>query len=199
MIKSFIINHSIKMISDMNKYSQDELEQIKYGLEGIYVTITKVVVILLASAFLNIFKEALIFLILFNFLRVFAFGLHASKSIWCWISSSLSFLLIPFICKNITFPLVFFIISSCISLISFCLYAPADTIKRPLINARKRKRYKILSICLAMLYIILIFNINNNLFKNLLTFALILQTILILPITYKIFNLSYNNYKNYKE
>ena len=199
MIKSFIIDHSINIVSETNKYNKEQLEQIKYGLEGIYVTITKIVVILLISVILGLFKEAILLLLFFNGLRIVAFGLHASKSIWCWISSSISFLLIPFICKYITFPLIFFIISSAISLISFYLYAPADTIKRPLINSKKRKIYKILSICIGIIYIILIFSINNSLIKNLLTFSLILETILILPITYKIFKLSYNNYKNYKE
>ena len=52
---------------------------------------------------------------------------------------------------------------------------------------------------LAIIYIVLIFTINNYLIKNLLTFALILESILILPITYKIFKLPYNNYLKYKQ
>ena len=199
MIKSFVINNSMNLVNSLNKYDKEQQEEIKYGIESIYIAISKVVVILFISFILGLFKEAILFLLLFNVLRIAAFGLHASKSLYCWISSSISFLLIPYLCKTFEFPILFYIISSIISLISFVLFAPADTIKRPLINAKKRKIYKVLSIIFSIIYIILIFTINNLLIKNMLYFSLLLETVLIIPITYKIFKLPYNNYKNYKE
>ena len=198
MIKNFIINNSISLVNKTNKYNNTELEEIKYGLESIYLAITKVVVILFISACIGLFKEAVLFLLIFNLVRATAFGLHASKSIWCWISSSISFLLIPFICKNVIFPTIFYIVASIITMIIFLLYAPADTVKRPLINKKKRKMYKTLSVITALIFISLIFIIDNFLIKNMLIFALILESILILPITYKIFKLPYRNYLNYK-
>lgn len=198
MIKNFIINNSISLVNKTNKYNNTELEEIKYGLESIYLAITKVVVILFISACIGLFKEAVLFLLIFNLVRATAFGLHASKSIWCWISSSISFLLIPFICKNVIFPTIFYIVASIITVIIFLLYAPADTVKRPLINKKKRKMYKILSVITALIFISLIFIVDNFLIKNILIFALILESILILPITYKIFKLPYRNYLNYK-
>ena len=198
MIKNFVIGNSMNIISGTSKYNKEQLEEIKYGLESIYLTISKVVVILFISFLLGLFKEAILFLLIFNILRAFAFGLHASKSIYCWISSSISFLLIPYVSKTINFPFIFYIISCIICFILICLFAPADTIKRPLINKRKRHIYKLLSIFVSLIYAVLIFTTTNILLKNLLTFALILETILILPITYKIFKLPYNNYKNYK-
>lgn len=198
MIKNFIINNSISLVNKTNKYNNTELEEIKYGLESIYLAITKVVVILFISACIGLFKEAVLFLLIFNLVRATAFGLHASKSIWCWISSSISFLLIPFICKNVIFPTIFYIVASIITVIIFLLYAPADTVKRPLINKKKRKMYKTLSVITALIFISLIFIIDNFLIKNMLIFALILESILILPITYKIFKLPYRNYLNYK-
>lgn len=198
MIKNFIINNSISLVNKTNKYNNTELEEIKYGLESIYLAMTKVVVVLFISACIGLFKEAVLFLLIFNLVRATAFGLHASKSIWCWISSSISFLLIPFICKNVIFPTIFYIVASIITMIIFLLYAPADTVKRPLINKKKRKMYKILSVITALIFISLIFIIDNFLIKNMLIFALILESILILPITYKIFKLPYRNYLNYK-
>ena len=198
MIKNFIINNSISLVNKTNKYNNTELEEIKYGLESIYLAITKVVVILFISACIGLFKEAVLFLLIFNIVRATGFGLHASKSIWCWISSSISFLLIPFICKNVIFPTIFYIVASIITVIIFLLYAPADTVKRPLINKKKRKMYKILSVITALIFISLIFIVDNFLIKNMLIFALILESILILPITYKIFKLPYRNYLNYK-
>ena len=198
MIKGFIVNGSINMIKELNKYNDTQLEEIKYGLEATYLGVTKIVNILLLSAVLGIFKETFSFFIIFNFLIMTGFGLHSSKSIWCWISSSISFIGIPFICMNITLPKIGYIILPIISIICFILYAPADTIKRPLINPKKRKIYKIITVTVSLIYFIIINLIKNTLYKNFLTFALLLETILILPITYKIFKLSYNNYKNYK-
>ena len=198
-MKNFVINNSINMIKNLNKYNDIQLEEIKYGLEGIYLTLSKVIVILLISLILKIFKEVIIFLVIFNILRLTCFGIHASKSILCWFSSILSFAIIPLICKNIVFFNYIYIILPIICIICFILYALADTVKRPLINKKKRKIYKFISIINACIFLILIITIDNYLFKNLLMFAMLLETVLILPITYKIFKLPYNNYLNYKE
>ena len=197
MIKNFVVNHSMNLINDLNKYDKIQLEEIKYGIESIYLTLSKVIVILIISYLLGLIKEAILFLLIFNILRSFAFGLHASKSIWCWISSSIAFIGIPYICKTFVFSNLIYFILPIICLVCFILYAPADTIKRPLINSKKRKIYKLLSIISCVIYLVLIILIPNFLIKNLLLFALILESILILPITYKIFKLPYKNYLNY--
>lgn len=197
MIKNFVVNHSMNLINDLNKYDKIQLEEIKYGIESIYLTLSKVIVILVISYLLGLIKEAILFLLIFNILRSFAFGLHASKSIWCWISSSIAFIGIPYICKTFVFSNLIYFILPIICLVCFLLYAPADTIKRPLINSKKRKIYKLLSIISCVIYLVLIILIPNFLVKNLLLFALILESILILPITYKIFKLPYKNYLNY--
>lgn len=198
MVKNFVVNSSMNLIKDLNKYDKIQLEKIKYGIESIYLTITKFVIITLISLLLGLQKEMLLLLILFNILRITAFGLHASKSIYCWISSSIAFIGIPFICKNVTFSNLTYIILPIICLLCFILYAPADTIKRPLINQKKRKIYKFFSIALCIIYLIMIIILKNILFKNLLMFSLILESILILPITYKVFKLPYKNYLNYQ-
>lgn len=198
MIKNFVVNSSINLIKDLDKYDKTQLEEIKYGIEALYIAISKVVFILLMSLILGILKETILLLLLFNILRITAFGLHASKSIYCWISSSIAFIGIPFICKNVTFFNLTYIILPIICLLCFILYAPADTIKRPLINQKKRKIYKFFSITLCIIYQIIIIILKNILFKNLLMFSLILETILILPITYKVFKLPYKNYLNYQ-
>ena len=198
MVKNFVVNSSMNLIKDLNKYDKIQLEKIKYGIESIYLTITKFVIITLISLLLGLQKEMLLLLILFNILRITAFGLHASKSIYCWISSSIAFIGIPFICKNIIFSNITYIILPIICLLFFILYAPADTVKRPLINQKKRKIYKFFSITLCIIYLIMIIILKNILFKNLLMFSLILESILILPITYKVFKLPYKNYLNYQ-
>ena len=49
--------------------------------------------------------------------------------------------------------------------------------------------------CILLVYFAVL--ISNNTISNLLLFGIYIEVILILPITYNIFNLSYNNYLNY--
>ena len=198
MIKNFVINNSMNLVNTNNQYNKEQLEEIKYGLESIYLLITKFVVIFTISLILGLLKESMLFFLFFNILRSTAFGIHASKSIYCWISSTICFIILPYISKIIIIPNIFFIIATIICNILFILYAPADTVKRPLINEKKRKRFKFITIISSIILTTIIFTISNNTIKNLIMFAMALQIILILPITYKIFKLPYNNYKNYK-
>ena len=70
-------------------------------------------------------------------------------------------------------------------LIAFILvaaYAPADTVKRPLIKKKRRIRFKILSVIVVISYFIITLLITNNLIINVLIFGLIIECILISPL-----------------
>lgn len=198
MVKKIIISNSIRTIRRYYpNYSDEDIEKIQYGLESIYLSLTKVIVILLLSIFLNIFKETIITLLLFNILRTTAFGIHASKSWICWITSVPTFIGIPLICKYITFPIYILLIIASISLINFILFAPADTVKRPLIRKKRRIIYKVLTVIIGIIYLAIIIICKNNFIQNCLSASMLIETILISPLTYKIFNMPYNNYKSY--
>lgn len=198
MVKKIIISNSIRTIRRYYpNYSDEDIEKIQYGLESIYLSLTKVIVILLLSIFLNIFKETIITLLLFNILRTTAFGIHASKSWICWITSVPTFIGIPLICKYITFPIYILLIIVSISLINFILFAPADTVKRPLIRKKRRIIYKVLTVIIGIIYLTIIIICKNNFIQNCLSASMLIETILISPLTYKIFKMPYNNYKSY--
>lgn len=198
MVKKIIISNSIRTIRRYYpNYSDEDIEKIQYGLESIYLSLTKVIVILLLSIFLNIFKETIITLLLFNILRTTAFGIHASKSWICWVTSVPTFIGIPLICKYITFPIYILLIIASISLIHFILFAPADTVKRPLIRKKRRIIYKVLTVIIGIAYLIIIIICKNNFIQNCLSASMLIETILISPLTYKIFKMPYNNYKSY--
>jgi accessory gene regulator B len=174
-----------------------ELEKIYYGLEGLYRTIPKLIIILLLSFLIGSFKEIILLILLFNVLRHFAFGVHAPSSYICFIIS-----IIIFIGASIIIPLL--VINKLIRLliglggvIIFIMFAPADTRKRPLINIKKRRHFKLLSVSLAIIYTLLALIIKDNLITNTFLFALIIESILILPLTYKLFNEPYRNYSNF--
>ena len=179
------------------KYNDEKIETIMYGLEGIYLTITKAIIIFTIAFLLNIQKELLFLLLAFNIIRASAFGMHASESYICLIFSSLLFLGGSYLCKIITIHSYLLFAIYPLMLLVICAYAPADTVKRPLIKKKKRTRLKIISIVTAIMYFILSIFIKDNLLINAMFFGLIIECILINPITYKLFKMPYKNYVNY--
>lgn len=196
-MKKKFLNTSMNLIKKDNKYNEEQLEIIAYGLEAIYLTFTKMVVIFLIAYALGIFKEILLLLVTYNIIRSQAFGIHASKSIYCLISSLIMFVGGALVCKFFTLPFELIISLAVICNICLLLYAPADTHKRPLVNKKKRKRFKFLSSLFGIIYTILIIIFKDSSIVNYLLFGMIEAVIMILPITYKTFKLPYNNYKTY--
>lgn len=194
-LKKAILNRSLIFIKKYKNYSDEELQKLKYGLEGIYLTITKIILIFILSILLNIFKEVLVLILLFNILRYFGFGFHAKKSIECLILSILIFILMPFVLLKINFNNSIFLVISIICTILLSIFAPADTIKRPLPRTKKKIFRKFVTIILSIFYLLIGLYIKNNNLKILLLSSIIIETILVNPITYRIFRQPYNNYK----
>lgn len=198
-MKKLIINKCMELVTTYNKdLSQRDIDKIKYGLEGLYLTITKLIFIIIVSIILGIWKETLLLILIFNGIRLTAFGVHAKRSIDCLISSTLFFILFPIICIKLSIPLIVKVILFIPLTVLIGIFAPADTEKRPLINKKKRKIYKILSIIISIIYMTIAIVIKDNTLSNCFIFAIVIQIIIMLPITYKIFGVSYNNYKNYE-
>lgn len=179
-------------------YHEEKLEEIRYGLESIYLTYTKIFVIFVLAYFLGIIKETLLLLLTYNIIRTFAFGIHATKSIYCLITSLMLFIGGVYIVKYMSLNIYVKTIISFMLLICIYKYAPADTYKRPLINEIKRKKYKVISTILGIAYVILIIILNNNIISNYLLIGMLESVIMIHPLIYKIFNLPFDNYKKYK-
>lgn len=197
-MKKFLLKHIIQFIKNNNSnITEMQLEEVEYGLESIYLTITKMIIIFSLATILHILKEVIILTIFYNIIRSTAFGLHATKSIYCLITSLIMFIGGIYICNYINFTFTTKAIICLICLICIFKYAPADTHKRPIINAKKRKRYKIISFISGSIFTILILVYNTNILSNYLLVGMIYSVIMIHPLVYKIFKLPYDNYKNY--
>lgn len=196
-MKKKFLNSSMEFITKNKQYTDEQIEIMAYGLETIYLMVTKMIVIFGMAYVLGILKEMLLLLISYNIIRSQSFGIHASKSIYCLISSLTMFIGGALICKYMVIPYQLMIIIALVCNICLLLYAPADTYKRPLVNAKKRKRFKFMSVILGIIYTILIIIFRDYLIVNYLLIGMVEAIIIILPITYKIFHLPYNNYKTY--
>lgn len=195
-MKKIFLDGCIELIKNNNKnISNEKLEEVRYGLEGIYLAITKTIFIFVITYFLGIFKEMLIMLIIFNILRTTGFGLHAKKSWQCWISSTILFVLFPFISNYIEIPLTIRITAGILSIVLMFFYAPADTYKHPLVNAKKRLIWKYITTINTFILVCISILIKNNCIANLIIFAINTEILLINPISYKLLDLPYNNYK----
>lgn len=198
-MKELFVNKSISLIKKNYSYNDIMYERIRYGLEIIYLSITKIFVILLVSYLLGMLKETIILMIFSTPLRNYSYGIHAKKSWHCYVSSIFCFVLLPKLIINYNLSIILRITISIYALISMIIYAPADTHKRPIINTKHRKKLKYTSIIITITYIFLTILINDNYICNLIYLALLIQSTAIIPITYKIFKMSYNNYKAYQK
>lgn len=197
-MKKMFLNSCLNLIKKNNHEINDEkLDEIRYGLEGLYLTVTKTIFIFLLSWILGIFKEMLLLLLFFNILRTTAFGIHAKKSWMCWVSSTIIFIFLPFLSKVIIIPFYIKLILGIISIVEIYLYSPADTYKHPLVNKNKRDIWKFISTINCIIMVTICLSIDNEIISNLLLFGIITEIAFIHPISYRIFNLPYNNYKKY--
>lgn len=197
-MKDLIINSAMQNIENNCNYTKEKLAEIKYGLASLYSTITKTIVIFSISYMLGTLKSLLTLMVLYSILRLTGFGVHAKKSWHCWVSSLLIFLLLPYLCENLVIDYRAKVALGIMSVALLGFYAPADTEKRPLINPKRRLTYKIISVLLGLWYIVMIFLIKDNTLNNCILFALIQETLVVLPITYKLFGVKYKNYLKYK-
>lgn len=199
-MKELVVNGIMNNITKYYDYDNTKISEIKYGIESLYLTITKTIIIFIISFILNITKELMLLFVFYSLIRLTGFGVHAKKSWHCWVTSLITFVLIPLLIKYVTLNKEFLIISYTIFTLLLLEYAPADTEKRPLINKKRRIIYKVLTILLVISYLIYsLIQKDNITIINSLYFSILLETLLVLPCTYKLFGVKYNNYKNYKK
>lgn len=194
-MKQLFLENSMNFICKYQSISDYDKKKVKYGLEGLYLTITKMVLLTILALLLNMFKEFILVVVFFNVIRYTGFGFHAEKSYQCLLFSTFNFIAIPFLLLHIQLS-NFFVYTICaICIFHYLLFAPADTKKRPLSNKRKRIIRKIITVMIGFIYILMIILLNNTYWTSIILSAMIIQAIIISPLIYRLFNQPYNNYK----
>ena len=198
-MKEVFINNSMNLIHKYYPdYSKERLAELKYGLLGLYLMITKSIIIFGIALYLGIFKELLIFTIIYNILRAPSFGIHASKSWICLVSSATIFITSTYLSSNIVIPINIKIIFGIIGIILIHKNSPADTAKRPIVSPKRRRIYKLISTVIAISFVTMSLLIENNFFANAFILSLLIQCVFTAPTTYKICGEPYDNYKSYQ-
>ena len=198
-MKKKIIDKLTNYICKYKESSDLDIKKYRYGLETIYNLITKSIVFLTITLFTRSFKECLLIIIFYTFLRLFAYGMHASTSLGCWLTTLPTYVGGSLFVKYMSLNKITIYIIWIIYLIFAFLWAPADTKKRPLIHADRRKKLKIESLIICLIYGLLIVFLNNQKILNAIGFCLTLQAICICPLTYFITGNRFNNYIYYNK
>lgn len=198
-MKEVFVNNSLNYLKRNNACSNKQEKIFRYTLESIYSFTTKTTIVLLLSLFLGTFKITLLSLLIYGILRGFSFGIHATKNVYCWITTLSIYILFPLIIKHLFFSQEVLFLLDGIGFLAILLWAPADTPARPLLNKKKRIMNKIISVILISLLFLLGIYMNNPNFSELISFISILNAVCICPLTYRLFHISYNNYKSYKK
>lgn len=198
-MKDKYLDITTSFITKYQNYTDDQIEEIRYGLEGLYLTFTKLIIIFAISFILGITKELIILLILFNVLRFTGFGFHARTSLECLFCSTLLFIGVPVLILYLNLSKFYLLTLGLICVIILGIFAPSDTVKRPLPNKKKRIIRKTFTIITSTIYVIISYFIKNYNISSLFIIANCIEAIMVSPLIYKIFKQPYKNYLNYKK
>jgi len=153
-----------KLIDSLNKelaLSNDEVEVITFGYRLVIYSVLGYLVIALLAYLLGILGPTLTAAITASIFRVFSGGAHASTQKRCVTVGAIIFNILGFVANtfydNLSVAMLkqFSWIVAIIALISFIVYAPADTPGKPITSKVQKGRLKGISIGLLAVWIIL--------------------------------------------
>ena len=182
-MKDKVVDYFLEKIKN-NRPDLDiiKLEELRYGLIGLYTLITKTTVIVLLAIILDFFHNFIIFLSFYILLRSVGYGTHAKSNIMCWIVSTILLLGIPYVFTLLNLSTTIKSIIWSICFLNFVIFCPADTNKRPMVNKVRKLKFKLAILTLSIIYLVLIFEIEN--ISNLILASMVLESLLTNPLGY---------------
>ena len=198
-VKKSFIEKSVNLIKSRKELNTLEEKKIRYGLEAFYNFITKLIVLIILAVIFNLVFELILLSLIYSTLRLYGFGLHAKTSLQCWITTLPIYLGGCLLIKYLVIPNSIAGIIWIFGFLSFLFFAPADTPARPLIHKEKRIRAKVLSIGILLVYLFIYLYNFSNILNNAILYALLMESIVINPLLYKITGTTFNNYKNFQK
>lgn len=190
-------NYIVKKIREkMPEIDNERAEVIKYGLELIIGEIPKIFLLFIIGFLLGIGKLTILaFLIMLPY-RAITGGFHLKTHIGCIVCTNLFYcgnvmlskyiVFDPIIVKYITIALIWIF-----SIMMINLYAPADTENVPILSSKERKIKKKLSYIVATIELAIAIFIPNSVIANIIIFGILLQTLSITRLAYKLTNNKY--------
>lgn len=190
-----------KIRQEMPDIDDEEVEVIKYGLELIIGEVPKILLLFIIAIVLKI--GWLVIFAYFTMLpyKIAAGGFHLKTNIGCTIGTLTIYYVNVLISKYIIwtsiyakYTVIFMIFVFSIIMVS--LYAPADTVNLPILTKRERKTKRILSYVFATITLLVAIIIKDNILSNILLLNVLIESICISKVAYKLTKNEYG-YENY--
>ena len=177
----------------MPEVDEERAEVIRYGFELLIGEVPKMIIIFLIALVLGKLKYFLFSIMIICPYRAFSGGIHFKTHIACVISTTLLYIGNVYLSElfelnNWYIKITIIIILYLYSISMILLYAPADTDYVPILRKRDRKLGKIKSIMWVTLILGISFFIKNPTIVNMCIIGIFIQTLTIMKISYKIFN-----------
>ena len=193
-ICNYILKKMRKKMPDM---TDEKAEVIEYGLELIVGEMPKTILLFVVSFFLGIGWYMIFAYVALMPYRMMSGGFHLHTHLGCIMGSIIvyygniylsKFLILDNIQKYILIGL-----SLLFGILMVSFYAPADTEEVPIISKKERKMKKILSYVTLILTLIAATFIQDSTLANILIIGVIIQTLCITRIIYKLTNNKYGH------
>ncbi len=181
--------------------NQEQKDILLFGITRIVEDIPKYIAIIIICTLLGVIKEFGLFMIITIMYKTFVGGVHLHTNIGCFVGTLLSTLICIYLpnyivkMENIVLP--FYIFVYIFSLYVIWVYVPADVPEIPVINEKRRKRDKIMSlIILNLLFVITFFVIKNQIYGCIIIMTILEIDVMTTRTIYKIFKNEYG-YETY--
>lgn len=186
---------------NMPEVDDERAEIINYGLSLIIGEMPKIILLIVIAFILKIGWLVIFAYVTMLPYKVVAGGFHLKTHIGCFIGTCTVYFGNVILSKYIILQpmyLKYGIISAIwlIAIIMISIYAPADTVNMPILRKKERKIKKILSYIFATITIIVAMVINNNTLANILIINVLIESLSISSIAYKLTKNEYG-YKVY--
>jgi len=193
MIEALSIKIANLIKSNIGGVDEEKEEVLIYGLDIIIYNSFLLVFFFLSALILGILKFVAISFVVYGSLRIAAGGAHARTRTLCFIISLITFFG-PILISNL------FLISSTIpafiifiaNILAIIIYAPADTLEKPIISKKIRFYRKLSSLAIVVIIFLIALSVHNNdkVIYNVILFSDIPFLLLLTPLGYKLLGCS---------
>lgn len=175
------VDNCAEKLAEKKNIKGEEYEIMRFGLAVIYINLSKTLILVLCVLLLGIFKETAILFCSFAAVRSMGFGFHSDNSVKCTIIGIIEFIgsvYIAILFPPINAPICGLIFLLCF--IIFLIYAPVETKKRP-ISKNYKINFKVATIVITVVMFIISLLVGSNIYRNLITMGVVLESISVLP------------------
>ena len=203
MIDKFCDLITEKIKSKVTDIDEERELIINFGVRLIFGELPKILILFIIGFLLSMGWQTLLLFFLIAPYRSFTGGIHLKTHLGCMITTSILYLLPIILSKYILISdkNILYILAGLITIFSIIIiakYAPADTENMPILSKKEIKSKKVKAyISLVVLLSIIIFNPYKQ-FSYMIIYAMFLQNLTVLPISYKITN-NKHGYEVYTE